>query len=101
MPGRVIKQVNLIGSREKHGRKFQFLNRLREPYKWTNVIPKDNPKFQGILEEEEAPFPDIPAKLSGVSLEEDKLDYQVVTDKPEPDFNDLATVALENADINT
>jgi hypothetical protein len=48
---------------------------LKEPYKWTDFVPEDGPDFQGLLEEDEAPFPDISAELSGVPLEEKKYDF--------------------------
>jgi hypothetical protein len=34
-------------------------------------------------------------------LEEEEWDFQVVTDKPEPDFEDLAAAVLNNAGIDT
>ncbi len=34
-------------------------------------------------------------------MEEEEYDFQVVTDKPEPDFEDLAAAALNNAGIGT
>ena len=34
-------------------------------------------------------------------LEEEEHDFQVVTDDPEPDFEDLAAAALDNAGIDT
>jgi len=72
MADRVIKHVNTIGSREKQGRTFRFTDRLKEPSEWTNFVPEpeDDPDFQGLLEEDEAPFPDISAELPGVPLEE-------------------------------
>jgi hypothetical protein len=85
----------------KQGRWFRFVNRSKEPYEWTDCISEDDPEFQGLLEDEEAPFPDISTELPGVSLEEDKSNFQVVTNKPEPDFEDVAAAALENAGINT
>ncbi len=52
--------------------------------------------------EEEAPFPDVSAKLPEVILvEEEEGDYQVVTNEPDPAFETLAAVALENAGIDT
>ena len=54
MPDRVVQCVNAIGIKEKQGRAFRFLNRWREPYEWTDLIPEDDPKFQVLLEEEEA-----------------------------------------------
>ena len=101
MPDRVIKRVNTIGSREKQGCTFRFTDRLKEPYEWTDFIPEDDPDFQGLLEDDEAPFPDISAELPGVPLEEEESDFQVVTDKPKPDFEDLVAAALDNAGINT
>jgi hypothetical protein len=101
MPDRMIKPVNTIELRKKQGRTFRFTNRSKEPYEWTDFVPEDDLDFQGLLEEEEAPFPDISAELPGVPLEEDKNDFQVMTDKPEPNFEELATAALTNAGIAT
>ncbi len=85
----------------KQGRAFRFTNRSKESYEWTDLVPEDDPDFQGLLEDNEAPFPDISTELPGVPLEEEESDFQVVTDEPEPDFKDLATAALDNAGINT
>ncbi len=71
MPDRMIKHVNTIGLREKEGQTFRFTNRSKKPYKWTDSIPEDDPEFQGLLEDEEEPFPDISAELPGVPLEEE------------------------------
>ena len=57
-PDRVIKRVKTIGSREKQGCMLRFTDRLKEPYEWTDFIPEDDPKFQGLLEDDEAPFSD-------------------------------------------
>ncbi len=53
MPDRVIKRVNTIGERKGQGRTFRFLNRRKEPYEWTDSVPKDDPEFQGLLDDEE------------------------------------------------
>jgi hypothetical protein len=45
MPDRIIKWVNQIGLREKQGHTFWFLNRSKEPYKWTDTVPEDGPEF--------------------------------------------------------
>ncbi len=66
-----------------------------------DFVPEDDLDFQGLLEDEEAPFPGISAELPGVPLEEDEYDFQVVTDEPEPDFEELASAALTNAGIDT
>ena len=63
-------------------------------------VPEDNPKFQGLLEEK-APFLDISAEIPGVPLEEEEEEYQVVTDKPKPRFEELAAAALNKAGIDT
>ncbi len=66
-----------------------------------DTVPKDDPEFQGLLEED-APFPDISAELPGVILEEEEEgDYQVVTNESKPAFETIAAVALENAGIDT
>ncbi len=101
MPDRVIKQVNAIGERKGQGRTFHFLNRCKEPYEWTDSVPKDDPEFQGLLDdEEEAAYPEISAELPGVELEEEQRDFTPVEDEPEADFLELASAALHNAGIN-
>ena len=92
--------MNRIGLREKQGREFHFLTRSKKPYEWTNIVPKGVPESQGLLKEE-APFPEMSAKLPGVPLEEDEEDFQVVTKEPAPDFKTLAAAALESAGIDT
>ncbi len=63
-------------------------------------MPKDDPEFQGLLEEEEpAAYPDVSADLPGMELEYKYKDFQVVTDEPVPDFAELAATALDNAGI--
>ena len=99
MPDRVIKRVNTIGLREQQVRNFRFLNCRTEPYEWTDEVPKDNPDFQGLLEEP-APYPDLSAELQGVLLDDKDINLKVVTDDPEPDFAQLAAAALDNAGIN-
>ena len=88
MPNRVIKQVNKIGEREGQGRTFHFLNRQKQAYEWTDEVPKDNDNFQGLLEDEvdAAPYPDTSAELSGVELDKEERAFQMILDKPEPDF---------------
>ncbi len=101
MPDRVIKCVNAIGLCKKQGQAFQFLNCRQEPYKWTGVVPEDDPEFQGLLEDDkEVAYPDISTKPPGVELESVDMDYVAVTDEPEPDFEQLAATALDNAGIN-
>jgi hypothetical protein len=46
-------------------------------------------------------IPEMSAKLPGMPLEEDEEDFQVVTNKPAPDFEILAAAALENVGIDT
>jgi hypothetical protein len=101
MSDRVINHVNAIGLCEKQGHTFWFLNRKQEPYEWTDTIPEDDPKFQGLLEdEEEAAYPDISAELPGVELKSKEVDYAAVTDEPVPNFEQLAATVFDNAGIN-
>ncbi len=102
MPDLVIRRVNRIGEQEKQGRTFRFLNRRGEPYEWTDKVPEDDSDFQGLLDENDitAMYLDVSAELPGVELESEGQDFQTVTDKPEPDFRDLAGAALHNAGIN-
>jgi hypothetical protein len=50
MPDHMIKCVNTIGAQEGQGPEFQFLNQHCEPYEWTDEVPKDDPKFKGLLD---------------------------------------------------
>ena len=101
MPDSVIQRVNRIGEQEKQGRTFRFLNRCGEPYKWTDEVLKDDPDFQGLLDESDdtAVDPDVSAELPGVELESEEQDFQTVTDEPEPNFCDLAGAVMYNAGI--
>ena len=61
MPDRVIKRVMLLELR-KQGHVFRFLNRKKEPYKWTDGVREDEYlEFQGLLkyDEEAKANPDI------------------------------------------
>jgi hypothetical protein len=62
-------------------------------------VHEDNPDLQGLLEEP-ALYPNISAELPGALLKGDVDDIQVVTNKLEPDFVELAAAALDNAGIN-
>ena len=74
----------------------------KEPYEWTDEVPEDDPKFQGLLDENKhtAVYSDISAKLPGVELEEDEQDFETVTTEPEPEFHKSAGEALHNAGID-
>jgi hypothetical protein len=101
MSDRVTKRVDAIGERGGQVRTFQFLNRQKEPYEWTDDVPEDDTDFQGLLEnEEEAVYPDVSAKLPGVELEAEERDFTPVSDEPEADFRELAAAALHNTGID-
>jgi hypothetical protein len=64
-------------------------------------VPEDDPKFQGLLEEEEAPYPAMSAELPGVKLELEEMDEApAIMEDPTPSFKDLTAHALDNAGIN-
>jgi hypothetical protein len=101
MPNWVIRLVNATGGHEKQGRNFCFVNRLHKPYEWTDEVPEDDPKFQGLLDEEEAPYPNLSAEFSRPELELDEIDNApVITDDDTPSFKELAAHALNNTGIN-
>jgi hypothetical protein len=101
MPDRVIKRVNAIGLHKKQGQAFRFLNHRQEPYEWMDVVPEDDPEFQGLFEDDkEAAYPVISAEPPGVEFESEETDYAAVADEPEPDFEQLATTTLDNAGID-
>jgi hypothetical protein len=96
MPDRVIYCVNAIKACAKQGRNFCFLNRLREPYKWTDKVPEDDPKFQGLLDEEEVPYPNLSAELPWPDLESDEIDNApAITEDDTLTFKELAAHALD------
>ena len=100
MPDRIITRVNMIGKRKGQGRDFRFVDRRREPYSWTDEVPEDDTEFQGLLEEEEAVYPDIAAELPGVELEVEQTDVAPVLDDPKVNFCELADAALRSTGIN-
>jgi hypothetical protein len=101
MPEWVIKRVDAIGEHEGQDRTFQFLNRQKEPYKWTDEVLEDDTDFQGLLEnEEEAVYPNVSAELPGVKLEAEERDFTPVSDEPEADFRELVEAAVHNAGID-
>ena len=101
IPDWIIKRANQIKAREKQGHSFRFLNCRAAPFEWTDEVPENNAEFQGLLEEEEpTPYPDVSIELPGVELEYEEPDFEVVMDKPEPDFCKLAAAALNNAGID-
>jgi hypothetical protein len=100
MSNQIIKRVGQIGLHKMHAWEFRFLNRFKELYGWMDIIPDDNPEFQGLLEDE-APFLNISAKFPGVPIEEEEEDFCVIANEPGPNFEDLVVVPLENARINT
>jgi hypothetical protein len=68
MPTRVIKRVDTIAVQKAQGRGFCFLNRNKDAFTWTDKVLADDPAFQGLLEKEEAVYPNITAELPGVPL---------------------------------
>ena len=99
MPDHVIRRVNAIGKHKGQGRAIRLHG---EPYKWTDKVPEDDPKFQGLLEEtgETVVYLDISAELPGVALKEQECDFQTLTEEPKPNFRDSAEVTLHNTGIN-
>jgi hypothetical protein len=59
----IIKRVNAINACEKQGQEFCSLNRQLEPFEWTNLVPNDDPEFQGLLEKEEPVACSLPGHL--------------------------------------
>ena len=93
MPDQIIQKVDRIGLHQKQGQEFCFLNRVKEPCEWTDIVLEDNPKFQGLLEEE-APFPNVSAEFLGVPTKEEKEDFEVVAKEPSLEFEDLLQLNL-------
>ncbi len=54
-------------------------------------MPEDDPEFQGLLKEEEVPYPNVSAELPGVKLESEEMEeVPAITEDPMPSFEDLA-----------
>ena len=96
MPQTIINKVNRIGKRESQGKEFSFANRQKVPFEWSDDVPIDDPSFQGLLEPD-TPYPDIPAKLPGVPVEDQEGPQPAMEEELEPDEDALAVLALENA----
>ena len=47
-----------------------------------------------------APYPDLSGEPPGVELKSEESNFQLITDDPEPNFCELASVALDNAGMN-
>ena len=105
LPGRLIAKVEDIGNKQNPGREFRSTNRHKKLFGWTDEFQEDDNVFQGLLELEEAAYPDIPAELPGIEFEwnqtEDQTDCitDAVDGAPKPDFEERAAGTLENADI--
>ena len=105
LPDSVIAKVNTIVKKQNQGRQFLFTNRLNKPFGWTDEVQEDDEELQGLLEYEEAPYPDISAELPGIELERNQTNDQTdgptrtIDKEPEPDIEELAAGAPENADI--
>ena len=54
---------------------------------WTRCL-RTTPEFQGLLEDDKevAPYPDISAELPGVESDDKEREFQMVSEKLEPDF---------------
>ena len=92
LPGRLIAKVEDIGNKQNPGREFRSTNRHKKLFGWTDEFQEDDNVFQGLLEPEEAAYPDIPAELPGIELErnqtEDHTDgpTNAIDDESELDF---------------
>jgi hypothetical protein len=100
MPTRVIKWVDTIGGQEAQGREFRFLYWNKDAFTWTDKVPADDPTFQGLLEEEEAVYPNITAELPGMPQEEEVVEHRAVMDEDEPNFRVLVARALDSTNID-
>ena len=66
LPDSVIAKVNDIGKKQNQGREFIFTGWRNEPFSWADEVQEDNKEFQGLLEQQKAPYPDISAELPGI-----------------------------------
>lgn len=100
MPKSIIVRVNYIGKREKQGRRFVFANRNRKDFDWSDEVPIDDQRFQGLLMlEPVAQYPDVPAELPGIEMEDEDGERPAVEDEEQPDEAGQAQLALENAGL--
>ncbi len=65
LPDSVLAKVNDIGKEQNQGHEFRFTDQRNEPFSWKDEVQEDDEEFQGLLEQDEAPFPDIASKLPG------------------------------------
>ena len=101
MPDSILKRVEAIGVKDKNDAKLRFRNRKNERFDW-DMEDEDEEELieDNAVDAEVAPFPDIPAEMPGVGLEE-HLTTPLVNAGPEPgqDFEARAAAATRNANF--
>ena len=71
MPDAILKRTEAIGLRNKNDAKLHFQNRKNKQFDWDMEDEGDDSLVEDNASDSEmAPFPDIPAKMPGVDLEE-------------------------------
>ena len=75
-----------------------FANRNRKDFDWSDEVPIDDQRFQGLLVlEPVAQYPDVPAELPGIEMEDEDGERPAVEVEEQPDEAGQAQLALENA----
>ena len=92
LPNSVIAKVENIGKKKNQGQESISTNRCNKPFGWTGEVQEDDSEFQSLLEQDEAPYPDISAEHPGIKLERNQTGDQTdgltnaVEDDHGPDF---------------
>jgi hypothetical protein len=99
-PQSIINCVNSLAAKSVVSTNLIFANRKRVPFHW-NTLPADIPDTR---HHAPYPYPDIPAEILGVLIQQDADDYIPSANSDNPtgmDWTDLADAAAENADLAT
>ena len=100
-PNRMIKKINEWGAKNKLEAKLTFHDRNNKPFSWEDDAADElNLVADNAVETEAAPFPDIPAEMPGVRLQED-MPVTALESVPVPSDHDLADVAAANANFGS
>ena len=102
MPDAIKRRVEAIGIKNKNNSKLRFRNRKNKQFNW-DIEEEDEEALieDNAVESLAAPYPDIPAEMPWVELEE-YLTTPIAAD-PEPeqatDFKTRAIAATRNANF--
>ena len=80
MPGQIKKQVEAMGRKNKQDGQLIFANRQNIEFDWS--LEDEQPLIEDNVEEPDAPYPNIPAEMPGIVMEDDTVAPVTATETP-------------------